>query len=191
MKIFFDTEFTGLHKNTSLISLGMVDESGRTFYAEFTDYDKSQCDDWIQKNVINNLINDSNKIDYESDNWFVIGDKDFICTMLKKWLKDYDSVQLVSDCCHYDMVLFIDIFGTAFDLPENVCPACYDVNQLIAEYYGIILKTAFDLSREEIIGESAIKGDKHNALYDAKVIREIYYRYFKLNKAMKNETKQV
>ena len=58
MKIFLDTEFTGLHKNTSLISLGMVDERGRTFYAEFTDYDESQCDDWIQKNVINNLIND-------------------------------------------------------------------------------------------------------------------------------------
>lgn len=189
MKIFFDTEFTGLHKNTSLISLGMVDENGRSFYAEFTDYDKTQVDDWIQKNVINNLINDSNKIDYESDNWVVIGDKDFICTMLKKWLKDYDSVQLVSDVCHYDMVLFIDIFGTAFDLPKNVCPACYDVNQLIAEYYGIILKTAFDLSREEIIGESAIDGDKHNALYDAKVIKEIYYRYFNLNKAMKNESK--
>ena len=120
MKIFFDTEFTGLHKNTSLISLGMVDENDRTFYAEFTDYDKSQCDDWIQKNVINNLINDSNKIDYESNDWFVIGDKDFVKTMLTKWLKQYAVVELVSDVCHYDMVLFIDIFGGAFDLPKNV-----------------------------------------------------------------------
>lgn len=186
MKIFFDTEFTGLHKNTSLISLGMVDENGRSFYAEFTDYDKTQVDDWIQKNVINNLINDSNKIDYESDNWVVIGDKDFICTMLKKWLKDYDYVQLVSDVCHYDMVLFIDIFGTAFDLPENVCPACYDINQLIAEYYGITLKAAFDLSREEIIGDNTIDGDKHNALYDARVIKEIYYRYINISRQFKS-----
>ena len=30
MKIFFDTEFTGLHKNTTLISIGLVDENGRT-----------------------------------------------------------------------------------------------------------------------------------------------------------------
>ena len=39
-KIFLDTEFTGLHKNTTLISLGLVSECGKTFYAEFTDYDQ-------------------------------------------------------------------------------------------------------------------------------------------------------
>lgn len=173
MKIFFDTEFTGLHKNTSLISLGMVDENGRTFYAEFTDYDKNQVNDWLQKNVINNLINDSNKINYESDNWYVIGDKDFICTMLKKWLKEYDSVQLVSDVCHYDMVLFIDIFGTAFDLPSNVSPVCYDINTDIANICACTVKEAFDITRELFIDVEII-GDKHNALYDAKVIKRIY-----------------
>lgn len=172
MKIFFDTEFTGLHKNTSLISLGMIDENDRTFYAEFTDYDKSQCDDWIQKNVINNLINDSNKIDYESNDWFVIGDKDFVKTMLTKWLKQYAVVELVSDCCHYDMVLFIDIFGGAFDLPKNVNPACHDINQDIAEHYCISEAQAFDMSREKIA--DIIQGNKHNALYDAKIIQSIY-----------------
>ena len=55
MKIFFDTEFTGLHKNTTLISIGLFDENGRNFYAEFNDYDESQCDDWIQDNVIKYL----------------------------------------------------------------------------------------------------------------------------------------
>lgn len=35
MKLFFDTEFTGLTQNTSLISLTIVDENDRTFYAEF------------------------------------------------------------------------------------------------------------------------------------------------------------
>lgn len=59
MKLFFDTEFTGLHKDTTLISLGMVDEDGRTFYAEFNDYDKSQCDEWIQKNVHNSSLIDA------------------------------------------------------------------------------------------------------------------------------------
>ena len=28
MKIFFDTEFTGLHKNTELISIGLIAENG-------------------------------------------------------------------------------------------------------------------------------------------------------------------
>jgi len=40
-KIFFDTEFTGLHQNTTLISIGLISECGKTFYAELTDYDKT------------------------------------------------------------------------------------------------------------------------------------------------------
>ena len=46
-KIFFDTEFTGLHQNTTLVSIGLVSDEGERFYAELTDYDETQCDDWI------------------------------------------------------------------------------------------------------------------------------------------------
>ena len=55
MNLYFDTEFTGLHKNTTLISIGIISEDGKTFYAELNDYDKSQVDEWIQSNVIDNL----------------------------------------------------------------------------------------------------------------------------------------
>ena len=48
-KIFFDTEFTGLHQNTTLISIGLVSECGKTFYAEFNDYDFNQVDDWLKE----------------------------------------------------------------------------------------------------------------------------------------------
>ena len=44
-KIFFDAEFTGLHQKTTLISIGFISECGKTFYAELTDYDKSQIND--------------------------------------------------------------------------------------------------------------------------------------------------
>ena len=58
IKVFLDTEFTGLHKNTTLISLGITSEFGDSFYAEFTDYDRESIenDKWIQYNVINNLV---------------------------------------------------------------------------------------------------------------------------------------
>ena len=55
-KVFFDTEFTGLHQKTTLISIGLVSECGKTFYAELTDYDKSQIDKWLNDNVISNLM---------------------------------------------------------------------------------------------------------------------------------------
>ena len=49
MYIFFDTEFTGLQKDTDLISIGLITWGGSTFYAEFTDYRKELCDDWIKE----------------------------------------------------------------------------------------------------------------------------------------------
>ena len=184
MNIYFDTEFTGLHKNTTLISIGLVDENGRTFYAEFSDYDKSQVNDWILENVIEHLVYKRSRLnqvffskgdDYEK--WGAYGTKDFIKEQLTKWLSEYDEVQLVSDVCHYDMTLFIDIFGDAFSIPSNVSAVCYDINQDIASFNGVSNKEAFDISRESIVADKGnpIKGDKHNSLYDAYVIKEIYH----------------
>lgn len=71
------------------------------------------------------------------------------------------------------MVLFIDLFGGAFDIPESVNAACHDINQDIAKHLGISEKEAFDYTREDLVDEE-ITGDKHNSLYDAKVIKNIY-----------------
>ena len=180
MKIFFDTEFTGLHKNTTLISIGLISEDGRQFYAELTDYNLEQCDNWIEKNVLEHLI--TYRCDnFEKSNYIPnlhVGDKQNISMALKNWFKQFSSIELVSDVSHYDFVLFIDLFGTAFDLPKNICAVCYDINQDIARKYSISQQEAFDKSREDILfqayKEDVIKGDKHNALYDAKVIRELY-----------------
>ena len=35
MNIYVDLEFTGLKKDTSIISIGMVDENGRSVYVEY------------------------------------------------------------------------------------------------------------------------------------------------------------
>jgi hypothetical protein len=162
MKIFFDTEFTGLHKDTTLISIGLVDENNRSLYIELSDYDRSQCDSWIRKNVLAHLVGINPMPRKKASE------------ALEEWLSIYDKVELVSDCCHYDMVLFVDLFGGAFDIPENVCPACHDINQDIAEYLGISETEAFDYSREKLVEGFDIEGDKHNCLYDAKVIKKIY-----------------
>ena len=199
MKVFFDTEFTGLHKDTTLISIGLIDENGRTFYGEFSDYDESQCDNWIRENVIKHLkwSKEGPAEDFVNiyvNGWEAFGSKEYIKIVLSEWLSKYDNVELVSDCCHYDMVLFIDIFGDAWSIPDVVNPACHDINQDIAKYIEISEREAFDLSREKFIEKVNldnldelnnfdiserekiinIEGDKHNSLYDAKVIKEIY-----------------
>jgi hypothetical protein len=184
MKIFFDTEFTGLHKNTTLISIGLVDENNRTFYAEFLGYDGNQINDWIKENVIDNLKHKrciENWNNKDAEHFECVGYTYYIRRVLTEWLSKYDCVELVSDCCHYDMVLFIDIFGGAFDIPKNVNPVCHDINQDIAKFYNISEREAFDKSREEILSSNNIKkeGDKHNSLYDAKVIKSIYNIIYK------------
>ena len=179
LKLFFDTEFTGLHKDTTLISIGIIAENGKKFYAEFGDYAIEQCDEWIQKNVIANMEFNmiETVVDEKGDKMTINGDKEFVADYLKQWLLQFDEIQFVSDVCHYDFVLLIDLFGSAWDLPENVNPACHDINQDIASYYEISEKDAFDKSREKIVDElcgQPIQGDKHNALYDAEVIKAIY-----------------
>jgi len=189
MNLYFDTEFTGLHKNTTLVSIGIIDEDGRTFYAELGDYDHRQVDDWIEENVISNLrfhkkdgkgwcncgTLDAGEPNSTTE---VYGNHEFVAEALRDWLRDYEDhdeqVQMVSDVSHYDFVLFVDLFGTAFDLPANINPACHDINQDIAKFMGISGKDAFDASREVLAGLDAGEGAKHNSLWDAKVIKAIY-----------------
>lgn len=221
--LFFDTEFTGLRKDTTLISLGIVADNGKKFYAEFTDYERKQCDNWILENVITNLIiskpmfyedsveflrkNKNSWVDFEKvafittsekefmnekislsyhavedekGNRIVFGDKEWVGTHLKEWLSQFDSIQFVSDVCNYDFVLLIDLLTggkTALDLPDNISAVCHDINSDIARHYGGYEREAFDKSREEIVSELCgheIEGMKHNALYDAEVIKAIW-----------------
>ena len=176
MKVFFDCEFTGLYKDTTLISIGLISEKSQVFYAELTDFDKEQCNVWVKENVFPGLAAFNEDAAYYPG--LHVGNKANIGIALRNWFKQFNSVELVSDVCHYDMVLLISLFGTAFDLPANVCPACHDINQDIARYYGISLQEAFDKSREEILfnfyGNDIAGLYKHNALDDAKVIKYIY-----------------
>ena len=191
MKIFFDTEFTGLHKNTTLISIGCVGEKGHEFYAELIDFDKSQVDSWIQDNVIDNCVMINNgQIAYkttspdfigevfdESKNYFV-GNKGFVAEKLNSWLESMsrysgDKIEMWSDCLAYDWVLFNDLYGHAFNIPDNIYYIPFDICTLF-KVKGIDP----DTNREKF---AKIDGNKHNALHDAKVIKACYERLIKFN----------
>jgi len=177
MKIFFDTEFTGLTKDTTLISIGCVSENLKKFYAEFTDYNKSQCSDWIKVNVLNNLILTKNKRDnYQGCNAVtVLGNTKKVVDAFKEWLDQFEAIQFVSDVSHYDFVLLADLFGGALELPSNISPVCHDISQDIAKHLNISDAKAFNVNREEFAGFfDTLKHLKHNALFDAEVIKQCY-----------------
>lgn len=187
MKIFFDTEFTGLHKNTTLISIGLITEYGDMFYGEFTDYDKSQITPWIQENVINNTLLERGGF----PEYYYVGDTAFIKKELIGWFntqyveaiqregKDA-CIQMWSDCLAYDWVLFTELYA---DYTSG-----YPVFHYGVSYIPMDISTLFyikgidpDISREEFARAHALDYGlivelpyKHNALYDALMINVCY-----------------
>jgi hypothetical protein len=202
-KLFFDSEFSGLHQNTTLISIGIVSGNGRSFYAELTDYDKTQIDQWLQDNVINNLVMSEPKEGEEeyfskTRHWDNPVGNDLHmsysvqirCDMarlkkeLEEWLAQFGEVEMWSDCLSYDWVLFCQIWGHAFNIPKNVYYIPFDICTLF-----FMKGIDADISREKFVSNTfsengeplffdaegnMIEKQKHNALWDAQVIQKCY-----------------
>ena len=222
MLLFFDTEFTGLQKNTDLISIGVIADKGRgSFYAELNDYNQSvYVDDWIREHVIKNLLwNQFESLNISQSYWGergvfspsgselanmhvrMKGNRDEVSTAPMNWIEyiERDSLekhQWVSDCSHYDMVLLIDLFGSALDFPWS--KVCHDINQDISNYFGVEDYEAFNMNREDLLMSipytnieivknrffaatcedfNNLKNPKHNSLWDAFVISELYHGF--------------
>lgn len=180
MRVFFDTEFTGLHQQTTLISIGLVAENGDSFYAELSDYDKSQVDGWLQDNVIDNLrILNNGTYAYKialgesvETPFGYAGNTRYVCSLLDGWLTQFDKVEIWSDCLSYDWMLFNQLFGHAFNIPKNVYYIPFDICTLMK-----IKGVDPDINREEFAG---VEGTKHNALHDAKVIKACYEKLMQM-----------
>ena len=215
IRIYYDSEFTGLHRNSTLISIGMVTDRGSTFYAEFIDYDKEQVNDWINENVIANLkFKDkpllSPGLNHHQEKWNaaqvilkgppfeysieVSGTADIVREQLSKWLQNISEfyqqeLQFYVDCYAYDWMLLVDLLTegkTAIDMPNFI------------DYIPVDLSTVLwsmmedpDVNREKFAGTrfvddlnvdpdngNIIDGviHKHNALWDAKVIKHCFQR---------------
>jgi len=135
------------------------------------DYDKSQVDNWIKENVIANTfyLKDSGNMDVlqrHNENTIIPTTKERLKGELGEWLSQFDKVEMWSDCLAYDWVLFNDIFGHAFNIPSNVYYIPFDICTLF-KLKGVDP----DISRE---GFAEVDGHKHNALYDAEVIKACY-----------------
>lgn len=173
-KIFFDTEFTGLHQKTTLISIGLVSETGKTFYAEFSDYDREQIDDWLQDNVLSRLTNQGmlhNSFKEKEGNARCFGNTRVIKEFLKSWLLQFEEIEMWSDCISYDWMLFCELFGGALNIPGHVYYIPFDICTIFKQR-GIDP----DISREQFSGADKNPGDvpKHNALWDAQLIMQCY-----------------
>jgi hypothetical protein len=223
INLYFDFEFTSLSPDAQPISIGIISDDNKKFYAEFTDFDINHCDEWVKENVLSKLYLKEkfceNARILAGDSWKCIANIIGIKFHLSEWLSQFSDykIQFVCDCGTYDWYWMVQLLAeweqieddkNGFDgncptcgtkgkesfsiglpnLPSNVSPVPEDLNDLIARKQQISVREAFDLNREELVGNwdkldemnSGKKSynldqfPKHNALWDAKVIKQIY-----------------
>lgn len=96
MRLFLDTEFTDF-VNPELISIGIVDELDREFYAESTEFRRELCSQFVVETVLP-LLGQSDTI---------VGTHQHIALQLVGWLEGYrESGAIICVDYHTDWHLF-------------------------------------------------------------------------------------
>ena len=115
MKYWFDTEFIEDGKTIDLMSIGIVSEDGRKYYAECQECDLSRASAWVRENVIPHLAgNPKPRAQIAREIVAFVGDKP------EFWA--YFSA--------YDWVALCQLFGTMMDLPSGWPMYCRDLKQV-------------------------------------------------------------
>jgi hypothetical protein len=171
MKYFFDTEFieSSERKTIDLISIGIVAEDGRKYYAISTEFDASLASEWVKENVLSKLpprpgsfnpAEASPRIVSESKAWK--SRQQIREEILKFTSQDVSPIEFWAGWADYDWVVFCWLFGNMIDLPEGYPFYCNDVIQW---------KNQLGLKREFLPEKPK---DAHNALADALWVKEAY-----------------
>jgi hypothetical protein len=61
VRFFYDCEFIEDGVTIDLVSIGVVDEEGREFYAVSTEFDPAKAGPWVRANVLNQLPSPADK----------------------------------------------------------------------------------------------------------------------------------
>lgn len=151
MHIFFDTEFTQLSHEAKLISVGLVSEDGREFYAELADtWDLNDCSEFVKCEVLPHLEGGNSLMTLAE-----------LCLNMGNWLESFEiPVSLVTDAPTWDWPWIDYIFDEKNLLPANLqaTPVAFFPKKLDAQ-----------LLRHHCHFRS------HNALDDAKILRLLWF----------------
>lgn len=142
MRYWLDTEFieAGRDRPLQLISIGIVAEDGREFYAETrlgVDYYAGNCNEWVQENVLPHLqLQQSERRGYLFQTppavgpQLIIGHPDEIGDAIVMFVVGDEDPRFYAWYADYDWVVFCQLFGTMMDLPHGFPMYCRDVKQL-------------------------------------------------------------
>ena len=177
-KLFVDLEFTGLHRLSTPISLGIISEDGASYYAEFTDYDQEQVTNFIRSQILSKLkikeYDIYNDYDPQANDVFVKGNSELIRESLVEFLSRYpNGVEIWLDSPAFVWSMFLEILGGYRNLPKNLEILPYDLHTA-CKLYGYDSRST-DSRKEMIESYSELyEPNENNALNDAKINLALY-----------------
>lgn len=195
MKYFLDTEFIeGFHKPMfgkrrhyiDLISIGIVSEDGRSFYAVSSEYNYNDANQWVKDNVIipayTSTVFGDRRNHYDASNFhktFGKTNAEIVAEVLKFmgcWRDQHfyrvgsDVPEIYGYYSDYDWVLFCSLFGRMIDLPKGFPMYCIDLKQMMDEK---------GLTKEWKRENCPDPEGEHNAFVDAKWNMKLYNEIIK------------
>lgn len=210
MKYFIDTEFIeGFHKPLfgkkrhfiDLISIAVVCEDGREYYAISNEFNPKDADKWVKDNVISKLpykhanpsdpsisprqkseaaLWKSNKQISQEVFEFCTGDS-LTLEKAKFYSSDYSdrNIEFYAYYADYDWVVFCSLFGRMIDLPKGFPMYCRDLKQIMDEksnkidgLCGVSLGTTLSYWKDS--PQYPTQENEHSALDDAKWNLNLY-----------------
>lgn len=181
--LFFDTEFTSLKKDADLISLGIVTEDGKQFYAELNDFDKDKCSSFTKEEVLSKLkyldkMPKNTFLKTDPFDYNVLGNKTLVKRSFLEWLKKLPKGKkvFVADVLAWDWTLLVDLIAEynndSPELPKDVHYIPIDISTVLQQK-GLDP----DIDRSEFCGKTS--QNSHNALEDAKIAMKCWQKLHK------------
>ncbi|APT92213.1 hypothetical protein CPHO_04150 [Corynebacterium phocae] len=112
MRYFYDTEFIEDGQTIELVSIGIVAEDGREYYAVSTDFDAAKANAWVRENVLNQLPSPSSKA-WKPLDTIRAEVLEFLC-------RPTSQVQLWAWVGAYDHVVLAQLWGDMTGLPRTL-----------------------------------------------------------------------
>jgi hypothetical protein len=125
-RYFYDCEFIEDGRLIDLVSIGVVDEHGREYYAVSTEFDDTKAVPWVRRNVLDKLPSPADKA-WRSRTQIRDDLRDFL---LEPVLDTGEDLELWAWFAAYDHVALAQLWGPMPALPREIPRFTKDLRQL-------------------------------------------------------------
>ncbi len=148
-RYFYDCEFIEDGTRIDLVSIGVVDEAGREFYAVSTEFDDSKAVPWVRRNVLDKLPSPASKAWRSRERI-----REDLLAFLTEPLGSGGELELWAWFAAYDHVALAQLWGAMPALPR-----------VIPRFTKELRQRWDDLGRPQL---PSAPPDQHDALADAR-----------------------